>query len=51
MNNYLKKHILYGGDYNPDQWPVGEIDILSTSSTEAEYDIKLNPKLMRYVDL
>lgn len=27
------------------------IDILSTSSTEAEYDIKLNPKLMRYVDL
>jgi hypothetical protein len=27
------------------------IDILSTSSTENEYDIKLKPKLMRYIDL
>lgn len=27
------------------------IDILSTSSPEAEYDIKVYPKLMRYVDL
>ncbi len=27
------------------------VDILSTSSTEADYDIKLNPKLERYVDL
>jgi beta-galactosidase len=26
MNNYIKEHILYGGDYNPDQWPEDEID-------------------------
>ena len=36
MNNYLKTHILYGGDYNPDQWPEKDLD------TDIQHLKKLN---------